>query len=73
MTRASKLILRERTSRKKQPHDKEEDKSLDKSLVTQEGKKETYSPPLANSTIVSGLEEETIVAGVKKFLTMKVI
>ena len=39
---------------KKQPHDKEEDKSVDKSLVTQEVKEETYSPPLANSTIVSG-------------------
>ena len=44
---------------KEQLRDEEEDKSLDLSLVNQEREEENYSP-LANSTIVSGLEEAKI-------------
>ena len=45
---------------KEQLRDKEEDKSLNLSLVNQEREEENYSPPLANSTIESGLKEAHI-------------
>ena len=50
-------------SHKEQLRDEEEDKSLDLSLVNQEREEENYSPPLANSAIVSGLEEAHISLG----------
>ena len=45
---------------KEQLRDKEESNSLVLSLVNQEREEQNYSPPLANSTIVSGLEEAKI-------------
>ena len=44
-------------SHKEQLRDEEEDKSLDLSLVNQAKDEKIYSPPLANSTILSGLED----------------
>ena len=54
------IIIHIGKTHKEQLRDKEEDKSLNLSLVNQEREEENYSPPLANSTIVSGLEEAHI-------------
>ena len=45
---------------KEQLREREEDNSLDLSLMNQEREEESYSPPLANSAIVPGLEDAQI-------------